>query len=282
MSKKKKPRPLPETLGLPRVGVDSHAHLDLDDFPPEELDELLRQASRAGVGAVGNVFLGPDAYDAAHERLAAGGEGWPELFFLLAVHPNNTGDCDAGTMERMRARFQADPRLRAVGETGLDYYWKRVPEAVQQEAFRQHLDLARGLGLPVVIHSRDADPDTLAVLEAEGFAGLPVLWHCFGAGPEFAERLLANGWHLSIPGPVTYKGNDALAEAVRIIPLERLLVETDCPFLTPEPWRGKRNHPALAAFTAAKVAEIKGLDPAEVWRAAGENARAFFGLPKTT
>lgn len=274
MAKHKKPRPTPESLGLPPVGIDTHAHLDMEHFPEQELPELLAAARRAGVAAIGNVFLGPDAFDANRARF----ENHPEVFFLMAVHPNDTADFKPADMGRMRERFLADPRLKAVGETGLDYYWKRVDETVQQAAFTAHLDLARELELPVVIHSRDADEDTLRILVDQGFTDRPVLWHCFGGDADLAGRIVERGWHLSIPGPVTYPKNTALMEAVAGIPLERLMVETDCPYLTPEPWRGKRNHPALAAFTAARVAEIKGMDPAELWRSAAENARAFFSL----
>ncbi len=274
MSKKKKNRPLPESLGLPLVGIDTHAHLDLKEFAAENLDEVFAAAKRAGVAQIGNVFMGPDAYDQNRERFT----DRPEVFFLMAVHPNDTADFTPRDIELMRERFQADPRLKAVGETGLDYYWERVDHEVQKAAFRAHLDLARELSLPVVIHSRDADKDTLALLLDEGFKDRPVLSHCFGAGPDLAERILENGWHISVPGPVTYARNEELRQTMPIIPLERLVIETDCPYLTPEPWRGKLNHPALIAFTAAKIAAARNMDPAELWRATAATARDFFKL----
>ena len=283
MSKKnKKPRPGPETLELPLCGVDSHAHLDMRDSEadedgrelPDDLEEVLRAAKNAGVARVGNVFLGPEAYERGRGLFAA----HPEVFFILGIHPTDALQYTPERLEKMRAAFLADPRLRAVGEIGLDYYWDDAPPEAQEPALRGQLGLARDLGLPPVIHCRDAEAETLRILDDEGFAGRPLLWHCFGAGPELAEAVLARGWTVSIPGPVTYRKNDELRAAVAMIPLERMLVETDSPYLAPEPWRGKRNHPALAAFTAAAVAEIKGLDTEEVWRATGQNALRFFGL----
>lgn len=284
--KKKKVRPGPETLELPWGGVDSHAHLDMRESGmdqdghelPDDLDEILEAARLAGVARVGNVFLGPEAYERGRGLFAHR----PEVFFILGIHPTGALDYTPQRLERMREQFLADERLRAVGEIGLDYYWDDAPPEAQETALRAQLGLARDLERPVVIHSRDAEEETLRILDEEGFAGRPLLWHCFGRGPQFAEALLSRGWHLSIPGPVTYRKNEALQQAVAMIPMDRLLVETDSPYLAPEPWRGKRNHPALSAFTAAKVAEIKGLEPGRVWLQAGENARRFFGLDELT
>lgn len=273
MSKKKKKRPDPETLNLPLCGVESHAHLDLEDFS-EDLEEVLDHARRAGVAKIVNVFLGPDAYQKNKGLF----DGHPEVSFIMAVHPNETKAFGPDHLERMKQAFESDPRLKAVGETGLDFYWDRVPPGTQARAFAQHLDLAREVKRPVVIHSRDAEPETMAILLEKGFKDYPLLWHCFGGNIELANRILDNGWMISIPGPVTYKKNDSLREAVAKIPLDRLMVETDCPYLSPEPWRGKRNHPALMGFTATRIAEIKGLEPAEVWKACAENATRFFGL----
>ncbi len=273
MSKKKKNRPDPETLGLPLSGVESHAHLDLEDFS-QDLEEILAHARRAGVAKILNVFLGPDAYQANKGLF----DNHPEVSFIMAVHPNETGDLSMDDLSRMKQAFETDPRLKAVGEIGLDYYWDRVPAATQAEAFALQLDLAREVKRPVVIHSRDAEEDTIAILLEKGFRDYPLVWHCFGGNSELAKRILDQGWMISIPGPVTYKKNEELRQAVAEIPLDRMFVETDCPYLSPEPWRGKRNHPALMAFTAACIAEIKGLAPAVVWEACAKNAIEFFGL----
>ncbi|XPV76264.1 MAG: TatD family hydrolase [Desulfovibrio sp.] len=272
MGKKKKNRPAPQTLGLPAGGIDSHAHIDLKDF--ENLDELFDQAHSSGVSKIGNVFLG----HAQYEQNKGLFENRPEVFFLLGEHPNHTLDFDAGEIEKMRTAFESDRRLVAVGEIGLDYYWDKVPHDVQKRAFKMQLDLARELKKPVVIHSRDSEDDTIEMLEAEGFADYPVLWHCFGKDYTFARRILDNGWIISIPGPVTYKANVDVQEAVKMIPLDRMVIETDCPYLSPEPWRGKQNHPALVGFTAQKVAELKQVSVAEVWQKTAQTAVDFFKL----
>ena len=269
----KKNRPEPETLELPPVGVDSHAHLDLDDFD-EDREAILARARESGLANILNVFLGPDAFEKNRHLF----DGHPEVDFLLGVHPNEADTLTDDGLDRMRAHFKNEPRLKGVGEIGLDYYWERVDHDVQKHAFVRQLGLARELSLPVVIHSRDANPDCVAVLEAEGFRDYPVLWHCFGADMDLARSILDNGWHISVPGPVTFRKTDELQAAVARIPLDRLLIETDCPFLAPEPWRGKRNHPALVGFTATRIAQIKGRSPEDVWQITGDNARRFFGL----
>lgn len=261
-------------MGLPLIGIDTHAHLDLEHFLEEELGEVLAAARRAGVLDIGNVFLSVDAYEANRARFDA----HPNVFFILGQHPNDTADFGPADIDRMRECFRSEPRLKAVGEIGLDYYWDKVPPEVQKQAFRLHLDLARELDLPVVIHSRDADEDTMAVLLEEGFKDRALLWHCFGGGLDLAESILDNGWHISVPGPVTYSRNQELRAATMFIPLNRLVIETDSPYLTPEPWRGKRNHPALVAFTAAKVAEVKAMRVEDVWHTTAKTARRFFGL----
>ncbi|MBU1002426.1 MAG: TatD family hydrolase [Proteobacteria bacterium] len=272
-NKNKKPRELPEALGLPAGGVETHAHLDMEPFA-EDLDAVLDRARACGVSRIGQVFLGPEAYEKGRGLF----ESRPGVFFLLGLHPHDAKDWTEAMLMAMRAAFALDPRLRAVGETGLDYYYDYSPRDVQRRVFAAHLELARELDLPVVVHSRDALDETFEVLEAEGFRNRPLLWHCFGGGPAFARRVLDNGWLISIPGAVTWKKSQELHEAVAMIPMDRLVLETDCPFLAPDPWRGKRNEPAYLGFTARAVAEIKGLPVEEVWRMAADNAVRFFGL----
>lgn len=274
MSKKKTERPDPASLGLPRVGVESHAHLDGEGFSPDELPAVLDRAAAAGIAQVGNVFLGPAAY-AANRALFA---DRPEVFFILGRHPCDAAKTDPGDVAAMEAAFRADANLRAVGEIGLDYYWDAATAEVQKRLFRDQLALARELDRPVVIHSRDAEADTLAILDDLGFSGRPLVWHCFGGDAALAREIMARGFHVSVPGPVTYARNTALAQAVAGLDPSRLLLETDAPYLTPEPWRGKRNEPALLVFTARRVAELLGLSAAALWQRTGDNARAFFGL----
>lgn len=280
MSRKKiVERPLPDSLNLPPTGVDSHAHLD-DPKLLCQLADVLRRARAAGVANVGQVFLSPEArtqHLPAFEKCA--GPEFPELYYILGVHPVEAMNLTGAVLAAMRQAFSEDARLKAVGEIGLDFFWKDCPPLVQEEAFRLQLVLARECSRPVVIHSRDAVNDTLRILETEGFAGYPLLWHCFsGDAMAHVDRIISNGWHISVPGSVTYKANQDLRDCLRCVPLDKLLLETDCPYLAPEPWRGKENEPALSAFTGVGVGEALDMDPAALWTRTGDNARRFFGL----
>lgn len=269
----KKNIPLPETFGLPPVGVESHAHLDFPDFA-EDLDDVLERARAAGVAWFGNIFLSPEAYRTHQPRLST----LPGMFFTLGIHPHEASTVTPDILADMAGLFRQDTGLRGLGEIGLDFYWDRSPRDVQVRAFRDQLALAKELEAPVIVHSREAEPETLATLEDMGFRDRPLLWHCFGQGQDLAEAILANGWHISIPGPVTFPKSTAPRQAIPHIPLSRMVLETDCPFLTPHPFRGKRNEPAYLCYTAQAVAGLRGQSVQEVWEACGATARAFFRL----
>ncbi len=271
MSKKK--RPLPQSLNLPPVGVDTHAHLDLAEFS-DDLEEILERAKQSGICQIGNVFLGTAAYKKGKNRLDA----YSSFFYLLGIHPNDSENANKTHTAKMADFFQADPKLKAVGEIGLDYFHDKVTPSKQKHIFRLQLELAKSCDKPVVIHSRNAFADTIAVLDDMGFQDRPLLWHCFTENTDSLQAILKRGWQVSVPGPVSYKKNTALQEAVAACPLNRLLLETDAPFLAPEPWRGKRNEPAFTVFTAQKIAELKQISTAELWQQCGDNARKFFHL----
>ena len=272
---KKKSVPFYPPPSLPRTGVESHAHLNSRQFDPDR-EDVLKRAEEAGVAQIIQVFLSPEAWAGGKELFAA----HPNVFFLLGIHPTEAQRFNPETERGMREAIAADSRIRAIGEIGLDYYWKDCPPEVQKTVLVSQLHLARELSLPVVIHCRDAEEDTFSVLETEGFAGYPLLWHCFGGNKDMAARITGNGWHLSVPGPVTFPANHDLREAVGLIPADRLLVETDCPYLSPMPLRGKRNEPANLGYTIAAMAEARGVSPAELWTLCGDNARRFFSLPE--
>ncbi|WP_462323294.1 TatD family hydrolase [Desulfoplanes sp.] len=273
---KKKQRPMPQSLGLPRTGMDAHAHLDAREFE-QDLDGVLSRARESGLDGVATIFLGPKPYMEGAPRFA----DHRDVVFLMGLHPEGAGTAGPNDIPGMERLFREDPRLRAVGEIGLDYYWDATTKERQKRVFKEQLELARQLGLPVAIHSREAEADTLAILLDMGFHDYPLQWHCFGQSADLARELLSHGWYLSIPGTVTYKKNRVLTEAVRVIPVGRMFVETDCPYLAADPYRGKRNEPALVVFTAQKIAEIKETPVEEIWTACGENARGFFGCPRT-
>ncbi|MCT4535319.1 TatD family hydrolase [Halodesulfovibrio sp.] len=275
MGKKKnsKPARLPQSLALPCTGVESHAHLDLAPFS-SDIQEVLERAKESGVRHICNVFLGHDAWKKSRHLF----DGHDEVFFIMGTHPSHVDQCTDAELDAMRAAFAEDSRLRGVGEIGLDYYWDHFPREAQKEIFIKQLHLAKELDTRVIIHSRDAAEDTIAILEAEGFVDYPVLWHCFGGNTELAERIVKNGWYLSIPGTVTYPKNEEAREALKVIPLDRMLVETDSPYLTPVPYRGKRNEPAYTVFTAECIAKELGMETEEIWTTCGNNAVRFFGL----
>ena len=273
MSKKKTPRIDPLSCPLPSGGVDSHAPLDGEEFDADR-DAVIERAAAAGVSHIGNVFLDPLAFEERRHLFDA----HPGVFFILGIHPCDGQRCTPEALDAVRAARAGEPRLRAVGEIGLDFHWDDCPRELQYEAFAAQLDLARELSLPVVIHCRDAEKECLMMLESRHFQEYPLLWHCFGGGPDLARRILRNGWHISIPGPVSYPANSALREAVALIPDDRLLLETDAPYLSPVPWRGTRNESAYTVFTVRHMAEARNADPERLWLTCGDNARRFFGI----
>lgn len=271
MSHKKVVRIDPLTEKLPAGGVDSHAHLDSPEFA-DNLAATLERAQACGVSRIGNVFLNPRAYELGHNAFP------DEVFFLLGIHPCDGLQCTPECLEAIESIVRKDSRIRAIGEIGLDFHWDDCPRELQMQAFARQLELASRLELPVVIHCREAEQECLTLLEAGGFKGYPLLWHCFGGNASLARRIIANGWHLSIPGPVTYPANRDLREALKVVPDDRLLLETDCPYLSPVPWRGVRNEPAFLVFTCRAVAEAKEQDPTQVWQTCGRNSEKFFAL----
>ncbi len=273
MSKKKPPQTPPQDFALPPCGVDSHAHLDSKQFN-EDRDAIIARAKECGISHIINIFLDPDHYTQRKHYFDA----HENIYFSLGIHPSEGQKCTEQVLEAMHKHFLADERLKAVGEVGLDFYWDKCPQDIQLQVFISQLNLAKTLAKPVIIHSRDATDATLAVLEKEGFVDYPILWHCFGGNVADMKRIIHNGWYVSIPGAVTYPKNEELRAAAAAAPLDRLLLETDCPYLAPQSWRGKRNEPAFTVFTAHCVAQAKNMDVAELWQHCGDNARRFFEI----
>ena len=260
--------------------VDTHAHL-MDPAFADDLPEVLHRAAEAGVGAM--ICVGYDvASSVAAVRLA---EAHPQILAAVGIHPNSAGRVGPRAFDEVR-RLAEHPRVVGIGETGLDRYRKNTPIKVQRESFARHLDLAAERGLPVIVHNREADADTAELLSAWA-AGLDAaepgasprvrgVLHCFAGDAAMLRAGLKAGFMVSIAGPVTYKNARELPEHVRETPLDRLVVETDCPYLPPTPYRGQRNEPAYVRLTAARVAEIHDLPLAEVETATTANARRLF------
>jgi len=257
--------------------VDSHAHIDGEEFDADR-DEVVARARAAGVRAILNVGTG-DPHGGNFERAAAVAERYEGVYAAAGVHPHDARLYDDAAERRLLEVLRGSRRMVALGEIGLDYHYDNSPRDVQREVFARQLRLARAEGLPVIIHSREADEDTLEILRAEyeGSASGGVM-HCFGGGPSLAEGALALGFCISFAGNVTFKKADALREVAAVVPAERLLVETDCPFLAPVPHRGRRNEPAHVVETARFLAALRGVAHEELGRATSENFARLFGI----
>jgi TatD DNase family protein len=257
--------------------VDSHAHIDGPEFDADR-EEVLARAREAGVVAILNVGTG-DPHGVELERAVALAERYEGVYAAVGVHPHDARLFDDAAAERVYELARSSRRVIAWGEIGLDYHYDNSPREVQREAFARQLRMARALDLPVVIHSREADAETVEILRAElGDATRSGIMHCFGGGYEMAAGVLELGFMISFAGNVTFKKAEALREVARRVPVERLLVETDCPFLTPVPFRGRRNEPARVVETARCLAELHGIEVEEFGRITTGNFERFFNL----
>ena len=256
--------------------IDSHAHLDLEDYE-KDLDAVLSRARAAGLERIVCVGLwrAPGSFGTALELAASD----PSFFSAtIGVHPHECARVPEEDWLRHES-LARDPRVVAVGETGLDFHYDHSPRPVQESSFRRSLAIARAAGKPVVVHVREADAVCARVLREEGLPAQGGVIHCFTGDAAAARAYLDLGLFISVAGVVTFKTAEAIREAVRIVPRDRLLVETDCPFLAPVPHRGRRNEPAFVAETARKVAEIWGATLEEVAAATTANVKRLFRLP---
>ena len=250
--------------------VDSHCHLDYVTSG-EELDAVVTRARSAGVGA----FLTISTRLVRFPGVLAIAERYEDVWCSVGVHPHEA-DSEPDVTVRRLAELGAHPKVVGIGETGLDYHYEHSPRDVQQRSFRTHVAAARETGLPLIVHSRNAEADTARILAEEYRAGVyGGLLHCFSATRQLAEKALEIDFRISFSGIVTFKNAEEVREAARIVPLDRLLVETDSPFLAPVPHRGKTNEPAYVVHTAGKVAELKGMTAPELAAATTAN---FFDL----
>lgn len=255
--------------------VDSHCHLDFpafaDDFPA-----MLERARAAGVRTLQTISTRLATVDAILDVASRD----PDIWCSVGLHPHEAATEEDVSADRIVA-LSDHPDVIGVGETGLDYYYEHSPRERQQESFRNHIEASRRTGLPLIVHARDADDDIVAVLREEYEAGpFPGLIHCFTAGPELARAALDIGFLISISGIVTFKKAENVHAAAREVPLDRLLVETDSPFLAPVPHRGKRCEPAFVARTAAAIAELRQIDPSRLAEATTDNFFRLFSKAK--
>jgi len=256
--------------------VDSHCHLDFSDFAGET-DALIARAAAADVRLM--VTIGTRIRDFAKVRAIA--EAHPQVYCTVGTHPHEA-EKEADVAVEELVKLAGHPKVIGIGEAGLDYFYDSSPRDVQAEVFRRHIAAARITGLPLCIHARDADADMASILEEESARGaFPILLHCFSSGRELMERATALGAFFSFSGILTFKRSDELRAIARDVPEDRLLVETDAPYLAPLPWRGKRNEPAYVVHTTKVLAEVKGVTPGEMAAVTTANfARLFAKVPR--
>jgi TatD DNase family protein len=260
--------------------IDSHTHLAYDRFTGDEA-ELVERAKAAGIVHAVN----PGITEASTAEALELAERFPDFLYVgVGIHPNDAQEWQPETYARFKA-LGDHPRVVAVGETGIDYYRTWCPVDLQQDVLRQHVRLAREIGRPIIIHTRnrdkdrEADADLLRILQEEHAAEVGGVMHCFSGDWDHAQRSLELGFLISFAGNLTYKNAKVLQDAAARLPLEQVLIETDAPFLTPEPMRGQRNEPALVVRVAEKIAELQGRTVADVAATTTANARRLFKLP---
>ena len=249
---------------------DSHAHLDDARFDGER-EEIFATLADHGVGLIMNV--GCDL--PSSERSVALAERYPFVYAAVGSHPDDAGHVDGRLLDRYRA-LAAHPKVRAIGEIGLDYHYEDVPRAQQIIAFEQQLELAEALLKPVIVHEREAHADAMDIVRRH--PDVRGVFHCFSGAKELALWLVERGWYIGFTGVLTFKNARKAVEVAQALPLDRILIETDCPYMAPEPYRGRRNDSRYVPLVAKKLAELRDLTPEEAGRITTENARRLYGI----
>lgn len=250
---------------------DTHAHYDDEAFDADR-ETLLASMPEHGVGLI----LDPGCDLESSRRAVELARTYPHVYAAVGWHPENCAPYTEDSLDALRA-WAREPKVVAIGEIGLDYYWEQnPPRELQQRVLRDQLALAQELDLPVIVHDREAHADSLAIVQE--FPAVRGVFHCFSGSVEMARELLKRGWYLGFDGPVTYKSNKKAAEVLAVTPLERILVETDSPYMAPEPCRGKRNDSSLLVYVLEKIAALKGVSAEEMTRITQENGCRLFGI----
>jgi len=251
---------------------DSHAHVDSERFEGER-EEIIERAKAAGV----SLIMNPGASYESSVKAAELSEQYDMLYAAVGIHPHDADSVDDMMLSLIKA-LARKKKVMAIGEIGLDYHYDYSPRGVQKKVFIDQIRLAKSLKLPIIIHDREANDDVMRILKEEEAFETGVVLHCFSGSAELARQYVKLGAYISIAGPLTFKNNRKTVEVVEVVPIDRLFVETDSPFLTPVPYRGKRNEPAYVQHVADKIAEIKGLTFKEVADTTRENACRFFNI----
>lgn len=251
---------------------DTHTHVNVEQFD-EDRKEVIERARKAGVTEM--VVVGFDRETIAGAMALA--EDYDCIYAAVGWHPVDAVDATEEDFRRLE-QLASHPKVVALGEMGLDYHWDKSPKDVQKDVFKRQIELAKRLKMPIIIHNREATDDIITVLKEENAAEVGGIMHCFSAGVKEAEQCLDMNFYISFGGPVTFKNAKLPKEVAKEVPLDRLLVETDCPFLSPHPYRGKRNEPARVKLVAEKIAELKGMEFEELAEITSNNARRLFGI----
>ncbi len=255
--------------------IDSHAHLDDERFN-EDRTELINSLKENKIDMVLNI-----GYDLESSRASVQlANEYSQIYAVIGVHPHDAQDVPEDYLDQLR-ELSKEEKVLAIGEIGLDFYYDNSPRETQRKVFKEQIGLAKELNLPVVIHTRDADQETFEIIkEAVLNGGLKGVMHCYSGSVEMAREYLKLGFYISLGGPVTFKKARVPKEVAKAVPLNRLFIETDCPYLTPEPFRGRRNEPKLVAYTAETIAEIKGISIEELAEVTSRNVKELFEILK--
>ena len=249
---------------------DTHAHMNDPAFD-EDREEVLLGLKDKGVSRMMNIGC---CLESSRDCVAMA-EKYPFVYATVGTHPDSADEVDEAVLEEYRQMAQ-HPKVMAIGEIGLDYYYEDIPIEIQQKAFRMQMELARELDLPVIVHERDAHNDGLAIVKE--FPTVKGVFHCYSGSAEMARQLVNLGWYIGFTGVLTFKNARKAVETAASIPLDRIVLETDCPFMSPEPFRGKRNHPGKLYRMAEKLAEIRGISLEEVHTATFENGKRLYRI----
>lgn len=253
--------------------IDTHTHINAEQFG-EDVEATIERARAVGVSPMLVVGFDTPTIDRAIELA----EAYEDVYAIVGWHPVDAIDCTEAELVRIEA-LMAHPKVMALGEIGLDYHWDKSPKHVQQRVFRQQIAIAKRTNMPIVIHNREATADVLDLLEEEHAEVVGGVFHSYSMSVELLERCLKLNFYISLGGPVTFKNAKVPKEVAKQVPLDRLLVETDCPYLTPTPFRGKRNEPAYVTYVAEEIAALRGMPYEALAEATTANAKRLFRLP---
>ncbi len=252
--------------------IDTHAHIDFEDYE-ERFEDLLKSSSDAGVEKI----IIPGVESSGFDRIMSLISTYDNVFGAIGIHPCDAKKWDESSYSLIKS-LAKHPKVTAIGEIGLDYYWDKSFKDLQKEVFFKQIEIAKELKKPVIVHDREAHGDVMEILKATKAHEIGVVMHCFSGSPEFAEECVKQGFYIALGGVVTFKNAKKPQEVAKNIPLENLLLETDSPYLTPEPYRGKTNSPANVRIIAEKIAQIRGISFEEVEQQTTLNAQKLFGI----